>query len=171
MNKLIFLTDNLLSPTNQANMRLPLSFITFGIIKAKMYSYFRNKDTFITENVTRKWGNSVVYGALFVCQDFDFYSRILDSYYMCSMSTLLRNHQNDIFHRVNVDVVPITFDRFDDLQRLKYKEGESISSLTYVANQNHPKINKRIKDMKNTYRIVDGINKENFYQLFWEVTR
>ena len=90
---------------------------------------------------------------------------------MCSMSTLLRNHQNDIFHRVNVDVVPITFDRFDDLQRLKYKEGESISSLTYVANQNHPKINKRIKDMKNTYRIVDGINKENFYQLFWEVTR
>lgn len=154
-------------------MNLPLEFITFGITDAKMYFQYFNKDTFIsTADSINMIRNSVVYGALFLCQDFDFYARILDSYHLCSLSTLLRNHRCDELHRVNVPVRPIFFNTLDELQYLKYRESnENIVAQTYIANINHPKIKQRMNTTNNSHRITSGINAVNFKKLFWEVTK
>jgi hypothetical protein len=83
----------------------------------------------------------------------------------------MRNHINDIQHRVTINVIPIYFDTLNDLATLKYQEGkESVETQTYVANPNHPKIKSRIGN-HNSYRIYDGIDAINFKQLFWEVTK
>lgn len=170
MNKLIFLANNLQSPKVQKKMNLPLQFINFGIIKGRMYKYFGKNDVFVIPIESyREWGNTVIYGGIFLCNDFDFYSRILDAYHICSMSTLLCNHKNDIFHRVHVDVTPIYFETLDELARLKYKESkETFKVQTYIANINHPKINNRL-NKTNSYRVIDGLNAEKFKELFWEV--
>ena len=173
MNKLIFLTNELLSPTLRMKMNLPISFINFGIIEGKMYSHQGKHGTFcLLPGITKRWGNNVVYGAIFLLQDFDFYSRILDAYHICSMSTLLKNHQYDIHHRVEVKVIPIFFDTLDEFARIKYKEsGDAIQVQTYIGNKNHPKIKQRIRQVKaNSYRIIDGVDKKHFKELFGEVT-
>ncbi len=116
--------------------------------------------------------NSVVYGALFLCKDFDFYARILDSYHLCSLSTLLRNHPYDELHRTNVPVRPIYFNTLDELQYLKYIEGtDNIAAQTYIANIDHPKIKQRMNTANNSHRITSGINAVSFKKLFWEVIK
>lgn len=168
MDKLIFLSNELQNPLIQKEMHLPLEFITFGITEGRMYKHFRNESNFIIPvDALKRWGNEVIYGGLFLCKDFDFYARILDAYHVCSMSTLLRNHDLDIHHRVEVDVRPIYFKTLDELKRLKYREGESVQATTYMGNLKHHKISRRL-DKTVSYRIIDGIDKDNYKKL-WEV--
>ena len=168
-NSLIFLYSELLSPEVYNSLRLPLEFISFGIVDAKMYRHFNNDSVFILpEDDTKAWGNTKVYGALFVCRDFDFYINILDAYHACSMDKLRRNHIRDIHHRSVVDVSPIYFDTLDELSRLKYREGISIGATTYYGNINHPKIKQRFGTTK-SYRIVDGIYPKYYKELFRRV--
>lgn len=153
-------------------MKLPLEFISFGITKGKMYYTYGKKDTFIstTDNIMQN-RNTVVYGALFLCKDYDFWARILDGYHLCSLSTLLRNHQYDELHRVNTLVTPIYFKTLEELNLLKYMEADaSFYAQTYVANLNNPKIKQRLDTNINTHRISSGIDAINFKKLFWEVT-
>jgi phage tail protein X len=135
-----------------------------------MYKHFRNQSTFILKpGSSKNWGNDVVYGAVFLCKDFDFYKQIFDAYHTCSMSTMLKNHPLDTHHRIITDVTTINFNTLDELARLMYQEGTSIETITYVANPNHPKIKQRFATTK-SYRITDGIDAANFKKLFWEET-
>ena len=169
MNNLLFLTNELINPDLQREMKLPLTFIQFGIAEGKMYKHFGNRSTFICKDSNKRWGNNVVYGGIFLCNDFDFYSRILDAYHLCSMSTMLRNHNQDLHHRVEIDVTPIYFKTLDELARIKYKEGKGILALTYKGNTKHPKIIKRLINER-SFRVIDGIDEQNYKKLFWEVT-
>lgn len=171
MDKLIFLSNELQNPHQQRELRIPLEFITFGITEGRMYKHFRNQSNFIIPiDTLKRWGNEVIYGGLFLSKDFDFYAEILDAYNMCSLSKLLRNHDLDIHHRIEVDVKPIYFKTLDDLARLKYKEGEPIKAQTYMGNLKHNKITQRLNKTV-SYRIIDGIDTYNFKQLFGEVTK
>lgn len=169
MNSLIFLTNELLNPKLRHDLKLPLEFISYGIMEGRMYRHYGGKSNFVVPNDTLKhWGNNVVYGALFICKDFDFYNRVLDAYHICSLSTLLRNHNNDIHHRVEQYVTPIFFETLNELALLKYREGKPIKAITYMGNIKHNKISQRLNKTV-SYRIKDGIDAENFKQLFWEV--
>ncbi|TCX53799.1 hypothetical protein [Dehalobacter sp. 14DCB1] len=169
MNNLLFLTNELMNLELQRSMHLPLNFVQFGIASGKMYKHYRNQSTFIiSEAFNKRWGNSVVYGGLFHCSDFEFYSRILDAYHVCSMSTLFKNHHQDIHHRVKQQIIPIYFNTLDELARLMYREGEPIDAQVYVGNANHPKITQRIHNLASA-RLYDGIDVFNFKKLFWEV--
>lgn len=150
-------------------MRLPLHFVSFAIAEGKMYKHYHNPSNFIIGlGETKNWGNQVIYGALFLCNDFEFYSTILDAYHACSLSTLKTNHIRDLHHRVEVNVRPITFASINDLSRLLYKEQDSIKSQIYQGNTNHPRIACRLNN-HNSFRIIDGIDAKHFKQLYWEV--
>lgn len=148
-------------------MRIPLKFITFAYVKGKMYRGYRNQGTFIAHG-KREYGNDVVYGGIFLLEDFDFYIRILDAYGACSLSTLGRNHKLDLLHRHTVSATPISFSSIEDFSRLKYEEREEINVQTYLGNPTHLKINKRLIEVNASYRIVDGFDKKHFKQLIQE---
>lgn len=168
-NSLVFIYNELLSPDVHNNMSIPLEFIAFGTVDAKMYSHFKSNSNFILPlGEDKLWGNTKVYGALFVCRDFDFYINILDAYHACSMDKLRRNHIKDLHHREIVEVTPIHFNTIDELSRLKYREGISIYATTYFGNINHPRIKRRLTKIK-PYRIVDGIDVQNYKKLFGRV--
>lgn len=169
MDNLLFLTNEIMNPVRQCELCIPLTFINFGIIKGKMYTHYRSNSTFVITNVEKSYGNEVVYGGLFLCKDFDYYSRILDAYHVCSMSTLFYNHIKDIHHREKVQVTTIKFNSLTDLAILKYQEITQVEAETYVGNLNHPNILKRILCTNHTYRIADGIDVNNFKELHREV--
>jgi hypothetical protein len=146
-------------------MKLPLHFVCFGITEGKMFKHDKNT-TFILPSHNKLWGNKVVYGALFICKEFEFYANIIDAYNQCSLATLRTNHSKDLNHRININVIPIFFNNLDELARLKYREGNHITAQGYLANTENPKV---IRKLAKSRRIVDGIDKDNFKQLYREV--
>jgi hypothetical protein len=110
----------------------------------------------------------LVYGGIFTLDDYDFHINSLDGYHICSKSTLLLNHKQDLHHRHQVDVVPISFQSLDDLSRLKYKEREPVVVQCYLGNQQHKHIKNRLVSTPISYRILDGIHVAKFRELYEE---
>lgn len=148
-------------------MNLPMTFITFAIMRGKMYRQSGGNGIFIT-NQGRDWGNKVVYGSIYLLDEDDFYIRSLDAYHGCSLHTMRVNHQLDTQHRIRTSVIPISFTTLDELAMLRYIEREPIAVETYVGNLNHTKLKPRIKD-NGRHRITDGIYLEPYLHQYTEV--
>jgi hypothetical protein len=164
---LVFLSNELLNKHVRHALRVPMEFISFAFIHGKMYHHVQNKGTFVVPSNKRSWGNDVVYGALFLVNDFHFHIRSLDAYQSCSLSALTRNHQYDLHHRIDTLATPITFADEEQFCSLRYKEKQPISCFAYVGNPAHPNITKRINDRH--ARIIDGVDKNSFKELLREV--
>lgn len=151
----------------QVDLKLPLTFIQYAYVEGKMYKG-NNNSTFIITSGTNRWGNNVVLGGIFLLGDFQYYVGILDALHSCSLSTLRLNHNNDMHHRQIVDATVISFNNLDDLGRSKYKEHEVVQVHAYLGNTNHPKISSKVFQEKHPYRIIDGVDKNSFKQLYLE---
>lgn len=166
----LFLSNELMSPIWQREMKLPLEFISFAFVEARMYRHMRSGKSFIVPvDVKRTWGNTVAYGGLFVVHDFDYYIRTLDAYHMCSLSTLRRNHDYDLHHRVAVRATPIHFSTLDEFKRHKYKENEETTVSAYIGNLKHPNITQRLHEIRHRGRITSGVDVPHFKELLREV--
>lgn len=171
MGNLIFLYNKLMNPEVFTSMQIPLEFIAFGMVDAKMYSQSYDDANFIVPlDANKKWGNSKVYGALYILKDVQFYLGILDAYHACSFDKLRRNHIMDIHHRHELDVTPIFYNSLDDLSRLKYREGTTITAVGYMGNTKHPRIERRISSTMSR-RVIDGIDPYNYKKQYMEVLK
>lgn len=167
MKQLVFLYDRTMDKQYRDKLLLPIHFISYGYINAKMYHYKEHKDTLIAvdnNHVSRKWGNDKVFGAIFLLDYYNVSIRTLDGLYGCSKARLNKNNKNDLMHRVKVPVTLITFNDLDELAVMKYKEKTSIQADAYLGNPNHEWIKHRIKMQR--YRVIDGIDKVSFKKMF-----
>lgn len=171
MSSLIFLTSKLQDPDIYHTMKLPMTFVSFGIRPGKMYEEHQRRHTFIVEpNMRAVTGSSVVYGSIWLLNDFHFYSDILDAYHTCSYARMRRNHAMDVNHRLIKRITPIQFASLEELASLRYKELPDVDAWAYQGNPNHPKIIKSVYCIKHSYRVIDGVETNAFTKLFEEVT-
>jgi hypothetical protein len=166
----MFFSNELQTRTAQDLLKLSCTFVAHAFVRGKLYSHFRSKSTFILPTSNRTWGNNVVYGSIFHIKDWNFYNRILDAYHTCSLSAIGDNHRLDIHHRVNTLATPIYFSSLNDFSRLLYREADDLPIQMYVGNLKHPKIKQRIKKSTHSYRLINGVDVENFKQCFREVS-
>lgn len=131
-----------------------------------MYRNRDIRDTFMMES--RFSTEDVVYGALFLLNDADFYIQTIDSFMLCSKSILRRNHAKDQNHRITKEVTPISFSTVEELDRLMYREREAVQATLYVGNPTHPSIS-RLSKARGKKRITNGVNKEPLLTLIREV--
>lgn len=148
----------------QRTLRVPLHFMQFAFVEGKLFYMPQKKSTFVITDLP-KWGNDVVYGGIFALKDYHFYIRSLDAYMGCTKSTLGRNHQYDMQHRINVSATTISFDTIEEFTRLLYKEVNTVNCEMYVGNDSHPKLQDRLT---HRHRITDGLDKHNFKHLLRE---
>lgn len=170
---MIFLSNELMNPELQREMKLPLEFISFAFVEEmRMYRHLRTMNTFIVPNdVKRTWGNTVAYGGLFILNDFDYFIRTLDAYHMCSLSTLKRNHLYDVHHRVPVQATPIYFSTIEDFTRHKYTEQEPTTVNAYIGNLTNPNITQRLREIRHRGRVTSGVDVPHFTSLLREVNQ
>ncbi len=167
MKQLIFLYDRTLDKNYRDKLLLPIQFVSYGYINAKMYHYKEHRDTLIAldnNHISRQWGNDKVFGGVFLLDYYNVTIRTLDGLYGCSKARLNKNNNNDLMHRIKVPVTLITFDSLEDLAVMKYKERKVILADTYLGNPNHQWIRHRIKMQR--YRVIDGVDKQNFKKMF-----
>jgi len=165
MNNLIFISNDLMVKKTQHTLKIPLTFVSYGYMKGKMYKHFRSKDTFVLPSI-KPWNGNIVYGCVFLLQDKEYFD-LLDAYHGCSLSRLNRNHSLDLHHRIISTIVPISFESLSSLGRLKYTERSEITCQNYIGNVMHPNI-KRRTNKTHSYRITDGINKDLFTTAWYE---
>lgn len=166
VGQLLFISNELLDSDLQKRLLLPLTFISFAIVEGKMYTNVGNYGT-LNIPPTKRYGGDVIYGAIYSLRDFDFNIRTLDAYHLCSLSSLRRNHILDTQHRIQVSATPIYFDTIEQLETLRYEEGDAIQVQAYFGNQAHPKIIRRIRNTR-TQRIKDSIYVEPYLKLLRE---
>lgn len=163
MDELIFLPD-LISPRKIKKLKLPLEFVAFGYVSGKLFSHRRH--AVLARMYGNPKGNSVVYGAIFLCKRFDYFSNVIDGMMGCSLSTLNINHRLDYSQRTIEKVVVIKFKNLHELATLQYKEVMALDVQVWYINPLH-------KDYKTlTYphrRILDGIMAKDFCELYREV--
>ena len=168
-SNLIFICNELINPVLRKTLNIPMQFITFATVEGKLYSHFNNTGMFyVPPGRDMLWGNSKVYGAIFLIKDYFFYVDLLDAYHACSKNKLSRNHIKDIHHRVDVVATSIRFKTIEELNRLKYREGVDTQVVSYIGNIKHPKINQRFLTTHN-YRKVNGVYEKGFLKQFREV--
>ena len=165
---LIFLSNELCDPAVQRNLRIPLTFINFAIMPLHMYEGpYSKKSTFLLPH-TRKETADVVYGAIFLLHDADYYIRTLDAYHLCSLSVMRRNHVLDTQHRIESTATPIAFSSIDELARLLYTEGEPARVSVYVGNPHQPIIQKCLRTTVRR-RVTSGVDRYPLTNLLKEV--
>lgn len=156
MNSLIFLSNNLQSYDLQKVHNLKLTFVCHALARGKMYRYY--KDTVIVQNETLEYKNKVIYGSVYNL-DYPYATiDILDALHDCTRQIIGRNHDRDLQHRIDGNVIPIVCDSYENLLDLKYEELNELNVLMYIGNPKHPKIAKKIHDMHNINRIMCGFN-------------
>lgn len=147
-----------------------MEFVCFAITDGRMYTKYLKQGTFVV-NGLRKHGNNKVYGAIYSLKDAYFHLRTLDALHNCSKSSLGRNHDLDMEHRVQAQANPILFSSLNELDRLLYKELESVTVEMYVGNLTHPTIKRRIEQREhNNFRVTNGINTESIIKQYRRVT-
>ena len=171
MDKLIFLSSKILTSSTHKKLKIPLVFVSFAFIEGKLYKYKKAPYLNMPLGYNKNRDNRVIYGALYFCKDFDFYSNQLDAFHSCSASKLGVNHPYDLCHRVEMPVTPIKFDTIDQFTRLMYQEKPEIMAEVYIGNTKHPKIKKYTSTKFYHAKIKSGVDREQFIKLFMEVSK
>lgn len=151
-----------MEPNKRDDLKLPMTFVCFALLKGSLYRFPHT-----ALNVTHKkpFGNSVVYGAVYIVHDAFFHIRTLDAYHLCTKDALGENHKFDHAHRVSGKVSPIMFKNLQELDRLIYVEDAPIDVQYYVANPKHPTTAERVRRRNGAnYRIYHGIVPHAFQQ-------
>lgn len=153
--KLLFLASKEIDPHIREDLRLPMDFVSFAIMKGKMFRFKR--EIYVADWVSGD-GNYVVYGALYALSDDYFHIRTLDAMHTCSLSALGRNHDLDVRHRRKVKVNLIRFSSFDNLLKLKYDELDEFEVEAYIANIQHPTVQHLMSATQHyNFRVKSGI--------------
>lgn len=169
--QLIFLYDRVMDKTYRNKLMLPLHFISYGYINAKLYEYneyYKHyKRTVIAvpnDAVKRKWGNDKVFGGIFLLDYYSVTIRTLDGLYGCSKARLGQNNRNDLMHRVSLPINTIEFNSLDELGRGIYVTKDTFIGEVYLGNIEHHLIRKRIETKR--HRIIYGIDTKHFKKMY-----
>lgn len=162
MSKLVFLYNNLLDKEVRDKLSIPIEFVCFGYIKARLYHFKENYIAISNTDLKRKWGHDIVYGGIFILKEEYFYERILDASLVCSKSALYKNHRLDIMHRHQVPCTPIHFETVEDFAYMRYTEKEEIQVDTYLGNPLNEYVKHRIISPYIRNRELSGLDVYNF---------
>jgi len=168
MSELIFISNELLSPELRNALKIPLMFVGYAFTKGKMYKH-RNSCIITNSTSVKKWGNSVVYGAVYLLQDYSHFIRILDAYHSCSKAMLRKNNAYDFLHREEINVTMIKFNSIDELKHLKYVENDTVQVEAYVCNLENNNAKRIVFNNMNSQRIQSGVNANIIKQIKHEM--
>lgn len=163
-DKIIFLYDELMTNEYQEIMRLPLTFLSLGLIHGKLY--FFNDSKKIRKFVIPKDNSSaIVFGGLFVLKDYEDYKLHLHSFYNSTSALLDKPHKEDSFIFSPLNIYPIKAPSYNDLLRSNIEYLPEILCEGFIGNIENEKIKRSIT---HRYYKLGVMDKENFKTLLKE---
>lgn len=165
MQKIIFIYDDLLTKKARELIRIKAKFICYAHTKGCLnwFNDSRHKRLFLSEH-----SRSVVYGALFVINNFDENSLQLFSYYGSSIPYTDKIMQEDFFYLKNITATPISFKSLEDIQHYNYNKFSEISCCAFFGNKKNKLIKKSLNNRRYYGLHGQPVDAMNFIQLVKE---
>ena len=155
-DRIIFLYDELMTKEYQEIIRLPLTFVSLGLIHGKLYFFNDSK---------KDNSSAIVFGGLFVLKNYEDYKLHLHSFYNSSSALLDKPHKEDNFIFSPINIYPIKATSYDDLLKSKIEYLDKISCEGFIGNIENEKIKRSIT---HRYYKLGVMDKENFQTLLKE---
>lgn len=170
--KLVFFYDELMTKEGQEKLRLPIKFLSYGYTYGRMYwcSDGKKRRYFIVPPQTirhRVNYNRIIYGGIFVINDFKEYERAIYSYYNSSIPYTECIMQEDLFFPTQQQATPIKFKSIEDFELCKFSSLNPIDSLVMMGNEANHKITNSMSKGR-YYRRTSGIDVPNFLLMIKE---
>ena len=163
-DRIVFLYDELMTKEYQEIMRLPLTFISLGLIHGKLY-FFNDSKKYRKFIIPKDNSSAIVFGGLFVIKDYEDYKLHLHSFYNSSSALLDKPHKEDNFIFSPLNIYPIKATSYDDLLKSKIEYLDKISCEGFIGNIENEKIKRSIT---HRYYKLGVMDKENFQTLLKE---
>ena len=108
-DRIIFLYDELMTKEYQEIIRLPLTFVSLGLVHGKLY-FFNDSKKYRKFIIPKDNSSAIVFGGLFVLKDYEDYKLRLHSFYNSSSALLDKPHKEDnfIFSHINIYQIKTT---------------------------------------------------------------
>lgn len=166
MNRVIFLYDSLMNPKMQELARIPMKFLSYGYIRAKMYWFNDDKRRRyfavppIKKEHSRQY-NTYIYGGIYIIEDYDEYKNALFAFYNSGYGLTNVITDMDMYVPVTTKVTPISFTSLEEFDKCLYKTSTPIRIMTMFGNEVNPTIQKSITK-GGYYRHMRGIDAVSF---------
>lgn len=154
--------------SEQQLVNIPFKFLSFATTNGKMFWWNdskRKRTCLIPQGEITKRTNRIVYGALYMLDNYEWYENALHSYYnsMASYTDLVC--ANDYMKPQELLVRPIKFKTLTDLSTQHYDRGGQMVALGFVVNTDNSDMNRWYRAQ---YHKMQGIDKQNFIKAVQE---
>ena len=164
--KLLFVYDELMLQDIQELTNIQMDFVSYGLIKGKLYWVNDTKKHRTTLLPINKNTVFCAFGAIFVINDFEEQRLRIESYYGSSLSIIGENIQSDLYKLEEVVITPIKFNSLQDFIDCKFEESDKISCLSFVANTENSIVKNSLS--KRRYYSLGNFDTDVFIKLIKE---
>lgn len=165
--KLLFLYDKLMTRQEQSFANLNLKFISYATVHGKLIwvNDTKRKRTIIIPSTTT---SSLVYGGLFICEDYNVDKYKLHAYYNNSIPYIGNTALEDIYDLSTNTAIPILFKNIKDIEKNKYEKGTPVECSSFVANFLNSDVNYALSKQ---YHKMKGVDAKYYIQMIKENSR
>ena len=164
MQQLIFIYDGLMTRHEQIKAEIGLTFVSFAQVYGKLYRINDGKRMRIFCVPSKGVSTRLVYGGLFLVDDYEIDKLKLFAYYNNSYQYTHQTLSSDLFDFVTIPVTPIKFDSLSSIEQNTYTKGIPIDCSCFIGNPLHKRIQFNIT--KSYYKVP--IDRDNFITMIKE---
>ena len=153
----------------QIKMNTGLEFVSYGLTQGtmfKVYDSIKQRYMYVPPSAKSR-RTSLVYGGIFVINDYELCKVGLHSYYNNSMPFMGKTIHEDLYDLKNIQCTPIKVTTLMDIQNRTYKQGERMECLSFIGNTQNVKVSGNMK--KYYCRVPSGLDLKNILLLSKEI--
>ena len=169
MDKLVFLYDKLMTTEERKLVNLKMEFISYGLIKAKLYFFNDDKRKRLFAIPVKGVSTKLIYGGIFLLKNYEEWQWKLHAYYNSLQPFTGHSFQEDLFVPTDVKAIPIKFKSLRDIEMNKYEKLSEIECQIFAGNP----VNKKVKHSvaRGRYYRINNVDVKNFIKLIKETQR
>lgn len=141
----------------QCAANLNLKLISYAIIHGKLYWLNDTKKKRII-SIPSNRSTSLIYGGLFLCEDYENNKHKLHAYYNNSIPFTGNTVIEDLYDFSEVTAIPIVFSSLKDIEQNDYKKGIPVECSCFVANFSNRLVGDTVRKPYHKMKGVDAVN-------------
>lgn len=150
----------------QCAANLNLNFISYAITHGKLYWLNDTKRKRVISIPSNK-STSLIYGGLFLCEDYESNKHKLHAYYNNSIPFTGNTVIEDLYDLSDITAIPIIFSSLKSIEHNEFKRGEPVECSCFVANF----FNQLVEDaVRKPYHRMKGVDAVSFIKSVKERT-
>lgn len=169
MDKLIFVYDKLMTAEERKLVNLKMEFISYGLIKAKLYFFNDDKRKRLFAIPVKGVSTKLVYGGIFLLKNYEEWQYKLHAYYNSLQPFIGASFKEDLFIPMSVKAIPIKFKSLRDIEMNDYVKLPEVECEIFAGNPINEKVKRSVK--RGRYYRINNVDVNSFIKMIKETQK